>query len=114
MPGVGIGPNKRMSTPAADNPASSALSNIYPDTRVSLPMSTLGLPRAPRAKTRPAAQPSFITKSGVMGATPTRPRTPSVPKYLRSLESAIVVSPPLAGGLAASHRQGYEERSAQG
>lgn len=41
-----------------------------------------------RAMTRqhfPAAQPSLSTKSGVMGALPTRPRIPSVPKYLRLL-----------------------------
>src|SRR5436190_22215552 len=54
--------------------------------RVSLPISTAGRPagrRGSAANVRPAAQPSFITSSGVIGASPTRPRTPSVPKYSR-------------------------------
>ena len=40
--GVGIGPDRSTSTPAADNPASNADSNMYPDIRVSLPISTAG------------------------------------------------------------------------
>jgi hypothetical protein len=51
---------------------------MYPEMRVSLPMSTL--PRLPSASTRPAAQPSFSTKSAVIGGLPTSPRMPSVPK----------------------------------
>ncbi len=49
--------------------------------RVSLPISTL--PPCPPPSTRPAAQPSLSAKSGVMFPSPTRPRMPSVPKYLR-------------------------------
>src|SRR6185436_4378896 len=53
--------------------------------RVSLPISTAACSPAGRscsaASTLPAAYPRRITKSGVMGASPTRPRTPSVPKY---------------------------------
>src|SRR5882672_10793715 len=53
--------------------------------RVSLPIRTAGC--APfgsaerRTSTSPAAKPSFITNSGVIGDSPTLPRTPSVPKY---------------------------------
>ena len=81
MPGVGIGPSKQISTPAADSPASSADSNMYPEIRVSLPISTGPSPSL--ANTLPAAQPNFMMKSGVMGASPTLPRIPSVPKYFR-------------------------------
>src|SRR5512135_308117 len=53
--------------------------------RVSLPIMTVG--RSPlgnccsAASTLPAAKPSRMTKSGVIGASPTLPRMPSVPKY---------------------------------
>src|SRR5262245_44155011 len=73
------------STPAAAKPASSAASSMYPEMRVSLPMSTAGC--APfgsaerRTSTSPAAKPRRITNSGVIGDSPTLPRTPSVPKY---------------------------------
>ena len=40
MPGVGKGPMRRTSTPAATKPASSADSKRYPESRVSLPMTT--------------------------------------------------------------------------
>ena len=43
--------------------------------------------RVSAASTRPAAQPSFSTSSGVIGASPTRPRMPSVPKYRRVIGS---------------------------
>src|SRR6266567_9001516 len=53
--------------------------------RVSLPINTAGVsPRRPAdsaASTRPAAYPRRSTSSGVIGISPTRPRTPSVPKY---------------------------------
>ena len=49
--------------------------------RVSLPIRTL-LPW-PEPRTRPAAQPSLTMKSGLIFPSPTRPRMPSVPKYLR-------------------------------
>ena len=87
MAGVGMGPDRSTSTPAADNPASNADSSIYPDIRVSLPISTVG--RAPSircqseaASTLPAEYPRCRINSGVMGSLPTRPRIPSVPKYL--------------------------------
>src|SRR5882672_8141704 len=53
--------------------------------RVSLPIRTAGW--APlgsaerRTSTSPAAKPRRITNSGVIGDSPTLPRTPSVPKY---------------------------------
>jgi hypothetical protein len=48
--------------------------------RVSLPINTTGCSSFCR-KTRPTAWANRITKSGVMGACPTVPRMPSVPKY---------------------------------
>src|SRR5688572_27327169 len=86
MPGVGIGPVSHTSTPAATKPASSADSNMYPDTRVSLPMITL--PPA-GASTRAAALASRRVKSTVIGTSPTLPRTPAVPKYFL----AVAVDP---------------------
>src|SRR3982751_208598 len=83
MPGVGNGPISMTFTPAATNPASSAASNMYPESRVSLPMRTvppLG------ASTRAAALASLRAKSTVIGCSPTFPRTPSVPKNLRPIE----------------------------
>src|SRR5687767_11641323 len=83
MPGVGSGPISITLTPAATKPASSAASNMYPDSRVSLPMSTV--PPC-GASTRAAALASRNAKSTVIGYSPTRPRMPSVPKYLRAIE----------------------------
>src|SRR5215831_13752638 len=63
--------------------------------RVSLPISTAGC--APlgsaerRTSTSPAANPSRMTNSGVIGDSPTLPRTPSVPKYFLAMESAFPV-----------------------
>src|SRR5687767_10712566 len=55
---------------------------MYPDRRVSLPMSTV--PPC-GASTRAAALARRSAKSTVRGCSPTRPRTPSVPKYLRPI-----------------------------
>src|SRR5450830_245762 len=74
-----MGPSSITSAPAADNPASSADSNIYPEIRVSLPTRMRHAPMLRNAM--PAAQPSLSMKSGVIGNSPTRPRIPSVPKY---------------------------------
>src|SRR6187549_1122127 len=49
--------------------------------RVSLPITTVAPPS--RARTRPAAFPRRSMKSAETGPSPTRPRMPSVPKYLR-------------------------------
>src|SRR5262245_42385028 len=78
MPGVGSGPMSSTFTPAATKPASSADSNMYPERRVSLPMRTVP---PSGASTRAAALARCSAKSTVMGCSPTRPRTPSVPKY---------------------------------
>ena len=69
-------------TPADKNPASSADSNKYPETLVSFPIITLAVPPSVSRKTEPTAQPTFNKKSAVIGATPTSPRIPSVPKKL--------------------------------
>ena len=69
-------------TPADKNPASSADSNKYPDTLVSFPIITLTLPLSVSRKTDPTAQPTFSKKSAVIGAIPTSPLIPSVPKKL--------------------------------
>src|SRR4249920_3737645 len=50
--------------------------------RVSLPITTVALPSR-AASTRPAARPRRSMKSAETGPSPTRPRMPSVPKYLR-------------------------------
>src|SRR5690348_3137500 len=50
--------------------------------RVSLPITTVAWP-SPLASTRPAARPRRSMKSAETGPSPTRPRMPSVPKYLR-------------------------------
>src|SRR5882672_12790228 len=63
--------------------------------RVSLPIRTAGC--APlgnaerRTRTSPAAKPSRITNSGVIGDSPTLPRTPSVPKYFLPMSLAFPV-----------------------
>src|SRR6516225_706802 len=101
MPGVGSGPISMAWTPAATNPASSADSNMYPERRVSLPMSTV--PPC-GASTRAAALASLSAKSTVIGCSPTRPRTPSVPKYRRPMSISICA---LNGG---GHLQGIDRR----
>src|SRR5690554_6917024 len=82
-----MGPSSNTSTPAAEIPACSADSNIYPEIRVSLPIKILLCPSA--ANTAPVAQPSRNTKSGVIGYSPTVPRMPSVPKYLRVISRLL-------------------------
>ncbi|KAG0737904.1 hypothetical protein G6F24_017770 [Rhizopus arrhizus] len=62
--------------------------------RVSLPISTIGRrPSWPRwaTSTRPRALPRRSTKSAEITPWPTRPRMPSVPKYLR-----LPIKPPPA------------------
>src|SRR5690606_33564521 len=56
-----------------------------PEMRVSLPISTVGWASV-RLSTRPTAWARRSTKSGVMGAWPTVPRMPSVPKYWRAMK----------------------------
>ena len=87
-PGVGKGPIKRTSTPMDSTPAAIAFSSMYPDKRVSLPITIRCRPR-PRdtgtrfLKTYAAARPSFRAVSAVTGSTLATPRTPSVPKSFR-------------------------------
>ena len=83
---------------------------------MSLPISTVA--RLPlrthlRRSSRPVACPSIITKSGVIGATPTSPRTPSVPKYflcsfMRRLWFAACSATPNGASLLASPGQRWQ------
>ena len=87
--GVGTGPSKSTSMPTEVKPATSAYSIMYPESRVSLPMTTRWR-CSPRWKARPAAWPTFKASSGVI--TPlARPRMPSVPKYLPAILSALAL-----------------------
>ena len=76
--GVGSGPVKAVSTPAAMKPACSNDSKRYPETRVSFPNTTC-LPFPSTFRAVPAAHPILRTSSGLTGLWPTRPRIPSVP-----------------------------------
>ena len=60
--GVGTGPRRRTSIPTELNPAVRAFSNIDPERRVSLPITTRGLSVVLR-KYRPVAIPSFNANS---------------------------------------------------
>src|SRR5687768_2149313 len=83
--------------------------------RVSLPITTVAWPS--RASARPAAQPSFRTKSAEIGPSPTRPRMPSVPKYLRvpivaSRSGAGRVADRIDRRLRHAHHQGEQRGEA--
>ena len=77
--GVGRGPARVTSMPTATKPAVSAGSSRYPESRVSLPMTTRWR-WLPRMKRRPAAMPTRNATSAVMGWRLAVPRMPSVPK----------------------------------
>ena len=76
--GVGSTPPSTALPPTDATPAAKASSSIGPDPRVSRPMNA-----RPRPDQSAAARPSRSTRSGVRFS-PTTPRTPSVPKYLRT------------------------------
>jgi len=79
IPGVGRGPISSTSTPIEVMPAARACSSMYPESRVSLPITTRcrWLPLRIR---KASARPSCIATSAVIGQTLAVPRTPSVPK----------------------------------
>ncbi len=83
--GVGTGPRSSTFIPVDVRPAVSALSNMYPDRRVSLPITTRCTPLASRRKYRPTAAPMRSAISAVIGCVFAVPRTPSVPNSLRIL-----------------------------
>src|SRR6478672_11275828 len=103
--GVGSTPPSSASPPPAAIPAASAASIIEPDSRVSRTIRTCGRRAGAEAA---AARPSAVASSAVRNV-PTSPRTPSVPKSLRSVViafgSALAELRPLArlleAGLAA-------------
>jgi hypothetical protein len=82
IPGDGSGPTRTTSTPIEQIPEVSALSSMYPERRVSLPISTRWR-RAPSRKTWAQARPSLSAVSEVIVSTLARPRTPSVPNIVR-------------------------------
>src|SRR6185312_13256980 len=81
MPGVGSGPTSSTSTPIEVMPAARACSSMYPESRVSLPITTRcrWLPLRMR---KASARPSCMATSAVIGQTLAVPRTPSVPNSL--------------------------------
>src|SRR5436190_14729645 len=81
--GVGSTPPRMQSPPAEMTPRANASSSSTPDARVSRPTNTFAAPVQ-----RAAARPSRSTSSGVRDS-PTTPRTPSVPKYLRATRAGL-------------------------
>ncbi len=77
--GVGSTPPRMQSPPTDTTPRANASSSSMPDARVSRPTKTFAAPVHVAA-----ARPSRSTSSGVRNS-PTIPRTPSVPKYLRAM-----------------------------
>src|SRR4051812_3936946 len=69
-------------------PATIAFSSIYPESLVSLPITTRCL-WSPRMKCAPAAMPTFIAIAAVIGATLVAPRIPSVPKYFLAMSGVL-------------------------
>src|SRR3954463_9101200 len=78
--GVGSTPPRMQSPPTETTPRANASSSATPDARVSRPTKTFAAPVQVAA-----ARPSRSTSSGVRNS-PTTPRTPSVPKYLRAMK----------------------------
>src|SRR5215218_9015471 len=78
--GVGSTPPSSASPPAAATPAASAASSIGPDSRVSRTIRTCGRGASSEAV---AARPRAVASSALRNV-PASPRTPSVPKSLRS------------------------------
>src|SRR3954454_5448024 len=76
--GVGRTPPRMQSPPADTTPRANAVSSSTLEARVSRPTKTLAAPVQ-----SDAARPRRSTSSGV-SSSPTTPRTPSVPKYLRA------------------------------
>ena len=81
--GVGTMPSRTGLSPILVRPAIKAASIIWPERRVSRPMTTSRPPFG--AKVRAAAIASRKADSAVMGGVFTRPRMPSVPKYCRAM-----------------------------
>ena len=79
-PGVGIGPNKKTSIPIDKRPDVIACSIIYPDKRVSLPITTLCL-CSPLVKYLPSAIPNSISVLPFNFLLFALALIPSVPKY---------------------------------
>ena len=79
IPGVGTGPTSSTSMPMEQSPEVSALSIMYPESLVSLPI-TMRCLRAESRNTCAAALPMRIAISEVMGSWFATPLTPSVPK----------------------------------
>ena len=83
--GVGSTPPRTAFPPAETTPRAKAASSAGPEPRVSRPTKT-----RPRPDQRVAARPSRSTSSSVRNS-PTMPRTPSVPKYLRAMRARLTL-----------------------
>src|SRR5215469_437086 len=92
IPGVGSGPTSQTSTPIEQIPDSMAVSSMYPESRVSLPMRILRRRPEEFRNTCASARPSFRAVSEVIGSRLATPRTPSVPNSLGCL-SIVDVNP---------------------
>ena len=79
--GVGSGPISRTSMPMLSMPLVSAVSSMYPETRVSLPITAFAMPFL-FAWICATAFPTLSAISGVIGYSFALPRIPSVPNNL--------------------------------
>src|SRR5258708_15313101 len=85
-----MGPQSRTRRPIEQMPEAIAVSIMYPERRVSLPMMTRGACRLPRPATWVTARPRARASSGVMGCSLATPRMPSVPKSCREGGRAMI------------------------
>src|SRR6266851_2898663 len=92
-----MGPQSRTRPPIEQMPEAIAVSIMYPERRVSLPMMTRGACRLPRPATWVTARPRASASSGVMGCSLATPLMPSVPKRCREGGRAAI-SALLSGG----------------
>src|SRR3954465_8609252 len=91
MPGVGSGPVSQTSAPIATMPDASADSNMYPDSRVSLPIA-IRVGRPGWRNRAAIAMPSRVTVALVIGSRFATPRIPSVPNSMRPLLIVTLVA----------------------
>src|SRR5882724_5522330 len=86
-----MGPESITRPPIEQMPEAIAVSSMYPDNRVSLPMTMRTERPGSRRATNAMALPSRSATSGVMGGSLATPRIPSVPNSLRSATETLSV-----------------------